>query len=156
MQKSSNTLERQVQEIVLDYFKNMDDKTVSDVVDSFVYHTPITDKRSKTSKIIEKFLEDNGLVNAYTNYLSDYVKKENKFFLHSSMSEVDMIEKVKNAMLNLAYNRFRNLVTKRDTNFKFLKKTVLEVFECLNNNENYIYGKENDEKLVKKVEAMKS
>lgn len=155
MEKTSNTLERQVQEIVLDYFKNMDDKTVSDVVDSFVYNTPITDKKAKTSKIIEKFLKDNGLVKAHINYVSDYVDKENKYLMRSQMSDVDMIEKVRNAMLNLAYNRYRSLVKKRDTNFIFVKNTLLEVFERLNSNENYFYGEEDDAKVVAKVEKMK-
>jgi hypothetical protein len=155
MEKSSNTIERQVQELVLDYFKDMDDKIVVDVVDSFVYGSPITDTKSKTSAVIEKFLKDNGLEKAYMNYMID-ARGETKFFLRATMSEVDMIEKVRNAMLNLSYNRFRAVVKKRETNFNFLKKTVLEILECLNNNENYIYGKEDDEKLVAKVEAMKS
>lgn len=155
MEKTKNTMERQVQELVLDYFKDMDDKTVSEVVDSLVYATPITDRKSKTSAVIEKFLSDNGLSVAYANYMIDY-RNESRYFSRASMSEVDMIEKVRNALLNLSYNRYRALVKKRETNFSFLKKTVLEVFECLNNNENYIYGKEDDEKLVAKVEAMKS
>lgn len=155
MEKTSNTLERQVQEIVLDYFKNMDDKTVSDVVDSFVYHTPITDRKSKTSKIIEKFLKDNGLTKAYANYLSDYVDKESRYLMRSSLSDVDMIEKVRNGMLNLVFNRFRSLVKKRDTNFIFVKNTLLEVFERLNSNENYFYGEKDDAKIVAKIEQMK-
>lgn len=152
---NSMNFEQEVQEIVLEYFKNVDDKTIFEVIDSFVYFTPITNRKSKTSKIIEKFLEDNGLTNAYLNYVNDMTNKT-KFFNKSSMSEADLIEKVRTAMLNLAYNRFRNLVTKRDTNFNFLKKTVLEVFECLNNNEQYIYGKEEDTNLIAKVESMKS
>jgi uncharacterized membrane-anchored protein YjiN (DUF445 family) len=155
MEKSNSTMERQVQELVLDYFKDMDDKTISEVVDSFVYATPITDRKSKTSKVLEKFLTDNGLVQAFTNYMIDY-KNPSRYFSRASMSEVDMIEKVRNAMLNLSFNRYRALVSKRETNFNFLKKNLLEIFERLNNNDNYYFGEKEDEKFVAKVEAMKS
>lgn len=155
MEKTNNTMERQVQELVLDYFKDMDDKIIVGVVESFVYGTPISDKKTKTSAVLEKFLKDNGLEVAFINYMIDY-RGESKYFHRASMSEIDMIEKVRNAMLNLSYNRFRALVKKRETNFNFLKGTVLEIFDRLNSNENYFYGKEEDGKLVEKVEAMKS
>lgn len=152
----NNSMERQVQELILDYFKDMDDKTVYAVINSIVYFTPITDKKSNVSKIIEKFLEENGLTTAYMNYMIDYTNPS-RYINRASGSEIDMIEKVRYAFLNLACNRYRDLIEKRETkvnNFYFLKKTILEVFECLNNNENYIYGIKEDEKLVKKVEKM--
>lgn len=151
-------MERQVQELVLDYFKDIDDKTVSAVVDAIVYVNPITDRRSNASTVIEKFLKDNGLEKAFLNYMHDY-QNESKYFNRASLSEIDMIEKIKNALLNLSYNRYRALIAKKNeraTNFNFMKRTLLEIFECLNNNENYIYGKEDDEKIVEKIESLKS
>jgi hypothetical protein len=151
-------MERQIQEIVLNYFKNMDDKTVSTVVDAIVYVNPITDRKSKASEVIEKFLKDNGLEKAFLNYMHDY-RNESKYFQRASISEIDMIENIKRALLNLSYNRYRALIDKkseRATNFNFMKRTLLEIFECLNNNENYIYGKEDDAKIVAKIEALKS
>lgn len=150
-------MEMQIQELVIDYFKDMDDATVSAVVDSIVYITPITDRKSKISGIIEKFLEDNGLTKAYLNYVYDY-RNDSNFFNRASLSEVDMIENVKKAFLNLSYNRYRALVEKKKekaNNFNFLKKTLLEIFEHFNNNENYFYGKEEDAKMVDKIESLK-
>jgi hypothetical protein len=158
MEKTKNTMERQIQELVLDYFKDIDDITVSTVVDAIVYMNPITDRKSKASEVIEKFLSDNGLADSFLKYMHDY-RNESKYFLRASISDVDMIENVKRALLNLSYNRYRLLMEKkkeRATNFNFMKRTLLEIFECLNNNENYIYGKEDDKKMVAKIEAMKS
>lgn len=157
MEKTNNKIERRVQELVLDYFKDIDDTTVSAVVDAMVYFNPITDRKSKASEVIEKFLKDNGLEQAFLNYTHDY-RSESKYFNRASLSEIDMVEKVKNAFLNLSYNRYRVLVNKKKektSNFNFMKKRLLEIFECLNNNENYIYSKEDDAKMVAKIEAMK-
>lgn len=157
MEKTNNSMERQIQEIVLNYFKDIDDITVSAVVDALVYFNPITDQKSKASRLIEKFLKDNGLEQAFLNYAQDY-RNESKFFQRATMSEIDMIENVKRAFLNLTYNRYRALIeTKKEraTNFNFMKKTLLEVFDCLNNNDNYFYGKEDDEKIVAKIESLK-
>lgn len=158
MEKTNGTMERQIQEIVLNYFKDIDDATVSAVIDAIVYITPITNRKSKASEVIEKFLKDNGLEKAFLNYIHDY-RSESKYFNRASLSEIEMIENVKKAFLNLSYNRFRVLVEKkkeRATNFNFMKKTLLEIFRCLNDNENYIYGKEDDEKIVAHIESLKS
>ena len=40
-------------------------------------------------------------------------------------------------------------------NLKFVKNKCLEILRCLNDNENYIYGKEEDEALVEKIEQLK-
>ena len=158
MEKSNHTKERQIQEIVLNYFKDMDDKTVSAIVYAIVYVNPITDRNSKVSGIIEKFLKDNGLEHAFLNYMHDY-RGESKYFQRASISEIDMIENIKKALLNLSYNRYRQLIekkTERATNFNFLKRSILEIYERFNSNENYFYGKEEDAKMVEKIESLKS
>ncbi len=43
-----------IQEIISDYFKDTDNKKVILIVESFVYHKPITEKNG-ISKIIENF-----------------------------------------------------------------------------------------------------
>lgn len=153
--------QEQVQKIILNYFKDTDDKTLVAIIDSFVYNEPITDRTSNTSKLIEKFIDDNGLTTAYVNYLSD-LRNPTKSFFSCSGSERQMIQMVIEAMLSLSYNRFRRSVRETETknstsknNFRFIKKTVLEIFECLHRSENYIYGKEEDEKIVNKIEKLK-
>lgn len=158
MEKTNGTMERQIQEIVLNYFKDMDDKTVSAVIDAIVYLNPITDRKSKVSEVIEKFLKDNGLEMAFLNYMHDY-RGESKYFYRASLSEVDMIEKIKKALLNLSYHRYRALIEKKKekaTNFNFIKKTLLEIFERFNDSEMYFYGKKEDREMVAKIESLKS
>lgn len=94
----------QIQKILIDYFKDFDDETMIKVIDSFVYDEPTTDE--KISKIIEKFLADNSLTQAWCNIMLDK-KEPTRFFTRSNMSEVEIINQIKNGFLNLAYNRFR-------------------------------------------------
>ncbi len=102
--------EQRIQEIIFDYFRDMDNNTVSLFIDSFVYHTPIT-KKNGISELIDKFLKDNGLVNAYLNYLEDMkrAKEKTASFFKSSGSDSHMIQTINMALLNLAYNRFRRI-----------------------------------------------
>lgn len=118
----------------MEYFKDTDDKTFIALVETFVYQSPVG-SNTKVSKLIEKFLQDNGLSEAYVNYLMD-LKDENskeyqkRFFNRSSMSQRDMIEKIQTSMLNACFNRFRKATQKRDTNkaagdeLKKIKKSV--------------------------------
>jgi hypothetical protein len=107
MKTDSNDRFQQLQEIVIDYFKDMDNETMIKFIDSFVFHLPITEHNG-ISDLIEKFLKDNGLENAYTNYIYDITHKDDSWRT-SSGSEMTMINNVKNAFMNLAYNRFRNI-----------------------------------------------
>ncbi len=100
--------ERQLQELIIDYFKKTDNATLSLFIDSFVYHQPISEHNG-ISKIIDRFLKDNGIVNAYLNYVIDYKEVETASWLKSSMSQRAMIDNIKQALLNLAFNRFRNI-----------------------------------------------
>lgn len=96
--------EIQIQKILLEYFKDFDDETIVNVIDSFVYEMGTNDER--ISKIIEKFISDNLLTDTYCNYISDKTNKKS-FFNKCSRSELQMIDYLKNGFLNLAYNRLR-------------------------------------------------
>lgn len=123
----------QIQKILIDYFKDFDDETMIKVIDSFVYKEPTTDE--KISKIIEKFLADNSLTQAWCNIMLDK-KEPRRFFTRSNMSEVEIINQITNGFLNLAYNRFRcsNIelklaknetnITKRNLNIANLEKKI--------------------------------
>jgi len=95
----------QLQKLVIDQFKDTDDQTLIDFMDSFVYHRPA--KNDKISTLIEDFIKRNGLTTAYTNYLADFVGEKTQFFRRSQGSEITMIENIKAAFMNAAYNRFR-------------------------------------------------
>lgn len=154
-----NTQERAIQEEIIDYFKDYDNQTISHFINSFIYFKPAYN--DKISKLLEKFLEDNGLINAYLNYTSD-ARGENQFLNKASGSEVDIINKVMNALFNLCYNRFRNDLDDNDKvnklnkkNFNLLKKSLFECYESLNRSENYFYGKEEDKKMVDLISQLK-
>ena len=101
----------ELQRIVIDYFKDVDDKTIGCIIESFVYGK--STKNDKASKLIESFIKDNGIETAFINYMIDVkAKAEGKsLWLRSSYSERSIIEDIKISFLNLAFNRFINLST---------------------------------------------
>lgn len=102
------TQAEEIQEIVIDYFKNVDDETMVHVINAFVYNKP-TSQEHGVSELVEKFINDNGLKQAYVNYLIDIRRGATAYFLKSSGSELEIIEQVKIGLLNLAFNRFRKI-----------------------------------------------
>lgn len=98
--------EIQIQKILIEYFKDFDDETMVNVIDSFVYEMGTNDER--ISKIIEKFISDNLLTETYINYISDKTTKSS--FFRCSGSELQMMDYLKNGFLNLAYNRLRSSI----------------------------------------------
>jgi hypothetical protein len=99
---------KSLQQQVLDFFKDENDDTFIQVVDSFCYGE--TTKNSKIGALISKFLKENDLEIAFVNYVSDYRSKDGgqRIFRRSSGSDITMIESVKLALMNVAFNRFRN------------------------------------------------
>lgn len=93
----------QLQQLVLDYFIDTDDKTMSDFIKCFVYNESTQD--NKVSLLIDKFIKDNGLTQAFINHHID-LKNPDAMWLRSSLSERDMIDQIHRAFLNLAFNRF--------------------------------------------------
>ena len=102
-----------MQKIIIDYFEDTDDKTMISIIDSFVYGK--STKNNEASKLIESFIKDNGIETAFVNYMIDIKAKAegNPMWLRSSYSERSIIEDIKLSLLNLSYNRFRNLVDKQ-------------------------------------------
>lgn len=96
----------QIQELVSEYFKDTDNKTLVELIDAFVYYTP--KDNSDIGKLITKFFKDNEIEKVYLNYLID--KEEPKrFFLKSNPSDLEMIQNIKISLLNLSFNRFRQI-----------------------------------------------
>ncbi len=98
----------QIQEIVFDYFKDVDNKTLTRIVDAFVFHQAIKPD-TDAGKLVEKFLADNELEMAYIDYVYDYVDKKSTVFSRSNSSQTQIIEYIKTAFLTLSYNRFRQI-----------------------------------------------
>lgn len=95
---------QELQEDLLEYFKDMDNNTFAKVVTKLVYHQG--DEDTRTSELVLKFLQDNGLEKAYMNYIYNMKQR----YMIRDLSDVQMIENVKSALLSLAFNRFRRLV----------------------------------------------
>ncbi len=149
----------QLQQIVFDYFKDIDDDTILSITHSFTFIKPADN--NKVSELITKFLKDNGLERAYVNYLSDF-NDPDKLFFRSSMAEADIIREIKIAFLVLSFNRSYKRVADKNKeedqlkkNFNFVKKQCLAMYKCMNRSENYFDGKAEDAKMVEKIEKMK-
>ncbi len=99
---------QEIQEDLIEYFKDMDDKTFMDVCDVIAFHLSTND--SKISQLAEKFLSDNGLHQAYLNYLMELKNPSTMFARHPS--DVELIGQIKQSLLALAYNRFRRSMSK--------------------------------------------
>lgn len=101
---------RHIQEDLMDWFDTIDDKLFVGFVDSFVYQKGTSN--SKVSKLIEKFLEEFELKEAFL-YYQELLKKENLFY--RAPSQIEMINNIRMSLLSLAYNRFANII-KNGTN----------------------------------------
>lgn len=115
--------QKQIQQHIIDYFKEYDNDVFVAIIDSFVYQERAT---KNVSEIIEKFLTDNQLTDAYVNYISD--QKDQKFFNRTSMSQGAMIDTIKTALLNASFNRLRKTIDET-RKFKKLKKDFKEIKE---------------------------
>lgn len=150
-----------LQAIIFDWFEKYDDRTVSEFIRSYIYNQPV--RTDGISELIERFLIENGLKDAYTNHLSD-MRNPDKIFCSCSSSERGLLQDVQMALLSLSWNRLNNIVNskpivikqKSNKNFNFIKKELLETFECLNRCEQYMYSNEEDSILVEKIKKMKN
>lgn len=101
------TTDTSVQEELFEYFKDTPNKLLVEFIKSFVYNQPTQD--TKVSKLVEKFLKDNGLELAFCNYYLD-LTEPTKFFKRINGSEVELINEVKHGLLSLAFNRLNQIV----------------------------------------------
>jgi hypothetical protein len=98
-----------LQKQIITYFESHDDATLVAFIELFVYHKGT--KNTEISKLVEKFLVDNGLNDAYMNYIMDSREGDDKpLFKRSSFSQRIMIDAVSSALMNAAFNRLRRLV----------------------------------------------
>lgn len=108
---------QEIQEDLMEYFKDIDDKTFIGIVDVIVYQLGTTD--SNISKLSEKFLTDNGLSEAYLNYILE-MKHPSKFF-QPNPTDVRMIEDVNVSLISIGFIRFKR--TLRNSNVVSKPKT---------------------------------
>lgn len=108
---------QEIQEDLMEYFKDIDDKTFIGIVDVIVYQLGTTD--SNISKLSEKFLNDNGLSEAYLNYILE-LKNPSKFF-QANPTDVRMIEDVNVSLISIGFIRFKR--TLRNSNVVSKPKT---------------------------------
>ena len=101
----------ELQKIIFEYFKDIDDITFIEIVKSFVFD--VSNPSKEASKLIEKFLKDNGLDDAFINYQYDKTDKAT-LFRRSSLSQSSMIENIKTSLLTASFNRFNVSVSRLD------------------------------------------
>jgi len=153
-----------LQAIIFEWFDKYDNKTVSEFIRSYIYNQPV--RTDGISELIERFITENGLKDAYTNHLSD-IRNPDKIFRSCSSSERGLLQDIQMALLSLSWNRLNNIVNSKPTvvtkikyksnkNFNFIKKELLETFECLNRCEQYMYSEKEDNELVEKITKMKN
>ncbi len=159
---SSNIQE--IQEDLTEYFKDTDDATFVSFINVFIYFNGTTD--SKISNLIDKFLTDFGLVEAFLNYTLT-MKEPNKFFM-AFPSDVRMIEEIRLSFLSLSFFRLKKvlrntsvvskpktystpLVTKLNKNEKDDLKMVIR--HCIRENDNLIEGENITRSMFEKDEA---
>ena len=155
---------QEIQEDLMEYFKDIDDKTFIAIVDVIVYQLGTTD--SNISKLSEKFLKDTGLEEAYLNYILE-LNNPSKF-LKANPTDVRMIENVNVSLISIGFIRFKRtlrnskvvskpntystpLVTKLTRDEKNELKTIIGY--CSEENENLIEGETITRSMFEKDEA---
>jgi hypothetical protein len=96
-----------IQKIIFDYFLDFDDKTVVRFVEIFMYNKKTNDKR--INDLLEKFLVDQGVKDSYERYQYD-LHDNDSYFCKCEMSDTQIINDIQHALLNVSFNRLRNLV----------------------------------------------
>lgn len=102
-------MEREIQEILFEFFKDVPNSQFVKFVDCFVYDDPGNNLDPKVSELLEKFLEENDLVEAHLNYFKE-LREPQEFFRRLSDSDLKMIQTIKTSLLSVAFNKFRRLV----------------------------------------------
>lgn len=167
-----------LQQIVIDFFKDVDDKIVSDLVDVFNYRVKAI--YPETNKLLDDFLDKNGIRNSFINVLIDnkddsileqmnavFTGQRSDYFCRATMSDRDMINSISMALFNMVTQRFRQIIhepkktvkvkeRKTNKNFNLIKTELLNTYERLNECEQYMYGKEEDSEFINKVKGLKN
>ena len=99
---------------------------MSSIIKCFVYNVSTQDE--KVSKLIDKFIKDNGLTQVFIHHQLDLQHPES-MFSKSSLSERDMMDQLHRAFLNLAFNRFSWLMAKDQPVKKVRAKREIKLVE---------------------------
>lgn len=97
-----------IQENLFDFFQGVDNKLFVGFVDSFVYFQPAAN--DKVSKLIEKFLKENKIEDAYLKVAQDEKRAqagEEIYLWRASSAERRFIEDVMKSLLSVSHNKFR-------------------------------------------------
>ncbi len=98
----------QIQKTVLLWFKDTDDDTIARFIQAFVYYKP--NPTQKVKELIEKFMDEQGIKDIYLNHYMDIQAPSSSGWNRSSMAERHVLTMISNALLNLAFNRYKYLV----------------------------------------------
>jgi hypothetical protein len=142
-----------IEELVDDWFKDYDLETLANFIRSFVYSNPTKKDDNTTSKLIDKFLKDQDIVQVYLNYIFDK-NNPDKNFRRSSWSDRELIQDIHVSLLSTYYRKSlieSSEVLKVKRNLKFAKSTAIDLLECLNRNETYFYSEKEDSELLSKL-----
>lgn len=150
-----------IQNELFKFFENVSDETLIGFVDSFVYFR--VNPPEEVSKLIEKFLDDNGLTESYPLYVMD-ILKPNQYLKRCSINITEVIEDIRISLLSVAFQVLKNKKEEpkpkekklTNKNFNFIKGELIEILECGERCEIYFNGKEEDTKLLKKVRNLKN
>lgn len=110
---------KELQEDIFDYFENVSDEIFVAVCDMLVFH--LSADNADASRLVTQFLDDNGLSEAYINYYHELTKPKSSW--HSSIIDVEMVEKVKRAFLAVSHVRMRKHFQKPKSPFYKLSKS---------------------------------
>lgn len=98
---------QEIQEDLMEFLKDVDDKTFVGFVDSMVFHVGTDD--GKVTELCTRFLEEQDIKEEYLDYVR-MMKLPKKPLFIGNMASVEIIEKIKQSLLALSHNRFRNYV----------------------------------------------
>lgn len=97
--------EIEIQEILFSFFEDISDSQLVGFIDSFIYQLPADN--SNTSKLIERFIEENGLEDAFFYYISQL---KNPSLFITSPSKIEIMNIIRASLLSIAFNRLRKIV----------------------------------------------
>jgi hypothetical protein len=103
-----------LRDIIREYTDDWSDLLFVGFVECFSFHQDISIYSDDIQEAFNKFLEEQDLVEAYETYVSDYVRKETKYFAKSASSDVDLIENIKSILSEISFHRFRQILYKTD------------------------------------------
>ena len=109
--KDGDSQDVQIQKIVLEYFKDVDDKMMVLFIESFVYYQPNPIK--PVADLLKKFMVDQDIETIYLNYYQDVrdINAGRQFsFRRCGFSDSAILQQIMTALLNLAYNRLKRIV----------------------------------------------